>query len=413
VMIEPDETFFVNLSQPQDGTIADSQAIGTILNDDTTSVQFSTDAITVNETDGSVQATILRVGDLSQPFTAFYSTFDFSASERSDYNAALGTLQFAAGETSKTISIFITDDALVENAESFNIGLSGPNGARTNTPSILTITINSDDVAGSPNPMDTSAFFVRQHYRDFLNRDPDAAGLAFWTNEIESCGANAACREVKRINVSAAFFLSIEFQETGYLVYRAYKSAFGDGTSVNVAGTVPIIRLTEFLSDYQRIGQGVQVGIGNWDQQLDNNTNAYLLEFVQRSRFLASFPVAMSAQEFVEKLDLRAGGVLSVEEQAQLVAMLGSTPEDPMKRAAVLRKVAEDGDLSRNEFNRAFVLMQFYGYLRRNPNDQPDFNFGGWKFWLDKLNEFGGNFVQAEMVKGFLLSGEYRGRFGN
>src|SRR6185369_16436351 len=76
--------------------------------------------------------------------------------------------------------------------------------------------------------VDDSANFVRHHYLDFLNREPDAAGLNFWTGEIEQCGGDAQCREVKRVNVSAAFFLSIEFQETGFLAYRAYKAAFGN-----------------------------------------------------------------------------------------------------------------------------------------------------------------------------------------
>jgi hypothetical protein len=54
-----------------------------------------------------------------------------------------------------------------------------------------------------PNQIDDTAFFVRQHYRDFLNRDPDADGLAFWTNEITSCGVDPQCIELKRINDSA------------------------------------------------------------------------------------------------------------------------------------------------------------------------------------------------------------------
>jgi hypothetical protein len=78
----------------------------------------------------------------------------------------------------------------------------------------------------------------------------------------------------------------------------------------------------------------------------------------------------------------------------------------------VLRSVAEDADLKSTEFNKAFVLMQYFGYLRRNPNDAPDADFGGFNFWLNKLNSFGGNFVNAEMVKAFILSGEYRQRFG-
>ncbi len=58
--------------------------------------------------------------------------------------------------------------------------------------------------------------------------------------------------------------------------------------------------------------------------------------------------------------------------------------------------------------------MQYYGYLRRNPNDAPEagLDFAGYAFWLAKLDEFGGDFVRAEMVKAFLSSIEYRGRFG-
>jgi hypothetical protein len=291
--------------------------------------------------------------------------------------------------------------------------LSTPSGALQGTPATATVTVADNDAQPpSTNPIDATDFFVRQHYHDFLNREPDAAGLQFWTQEIEQCGADAQCREVKRINVSAAFFLSIEFQNTGYLVYRAYKAAYGDATSPAVPGTVPVIRLHEFLEDSRRIGQGVVVNVGDWEQQLEANKQSYALEFVRRQRFADAYPLSMTADAFVSKLDQNAGGVLSASEKAQLVSMLGPTPGDASKRAAVLRAVAEDVDLRQAEFNRAFVLMQYYGYLRRNPDDPQDSNFAGWKFWLDKLNEFNGNYVQAEMVKAFLDSIEYKRRFG-
>ena len=120
----------------------------------------------------------------------------------------------------------------------------------------------------------------------------------------------------------------------------------------------------------------------------------------------------MSADVFVTELDRRAGGVLSADEMAQLVAALAPDPSDVQQRARVLRAVAEDADLQQAEFTRAFVLMQYYGYLRRNPDDSPDTDYGGWAFWLEKLDRFGGNFVQAEMVWAFLSSIEYRQRFG-
>jgi hypothetical protein len=80
-------------------------------------------------------------------------------------------------------------------------------------------------------------------------------------------------------------------------------------------------------------------------------------------------------------------------------------------RAQVLRAVAEDPNLNSADFNRAFVLMQYFGYLRRNPNDAPDSDYTGFDFWLGKLNQFNGNYINAEMVKAFIVSGEYRGRF--
>jgi hypothetical protein len=409
--VEADEKFFVNLSSPFNATLADAQGVGSILNDDT-SVQFSAGAQAVNETDGSIQVFITRVGLLSGVSTVNYLTRDGAASERSDYNPALGTLRFAPNETSKTVTIFITDDALVESPETFSVALSNPNGCAIGSPSVASITINSDDVTAGPNPADSSSFFVRQHYRDFLNREPDEAGLNFWTGEVEGCGQNAECREVKRINVSAAFFLSIEFQETGYFVYRIYKAAYGDTTSPNVAGPVPGLRLQEFLPDSQRIGQGVQVGIGDWQQQLEANKQAYLVEFVTRPRFTVAFPATLTPAQFVDQLNRNAGAVLSPAERDALVSELAGAPDQTQGRAAALRGVAEEAELRRREQNRAFVLMQYYGYLRRNPDDTPDSDFSGWKFWLSKLEQFGGNFVQAEMVKAFISSTEYRQRFG-
>ena len=189
---------------------------------------------------------------------------------------------------------------------------------------------------GAPtlNPLDTTGFFVRQHYVDFLNREPDPSGLNFWANQISSCGADAACVEVKRINVSASFFLSIEFQGTGYLVARIYKAAYGDasGTSTFHGAhqlPVPIVRFNEFLSDTQEIGRGVIVNQGNWQQQLEDNKNTFTNEFVQRSRFTTALPLSMTAAQFVDALNTNAGNPLSEAERNQLVNDLSTGAKSP------------------------------------------------------------------------------------
>ena len=280
---------------------------------------------------------------------------------------------------------------------------AGPYTIRMQDVTVTTIV----QVPIDPVPPFVPADFVRQHYQDFLNRQPDVAGLNFWTNEITSCGSNVQCAETKYINVSAAFFLSIEFQETGYLVYRMHKSAFGNLPS----GPIPV-RFNEFRNDAQLIGSGVQVGIGNWEAQLETNKQAYALAFVQRADFLASYPTTLTAFEIVTRMNQLAGSVLSTTERNELIALLGANPADSLKRAQVLRAIAENAQLRRAEFNRAFVLMQYFGYLRRNPNESPDRDFGGYSFWLNKLDSFGGNFIAAEMVKAFISSIEYRRRFG-
>jgi hypothetical protein len=377
----------------------------------------------VSEGARTLEVEVVREGDTSGLATVDYATSDTAganpcyststgiASSRCDYISTLGTLRFAAGETSKIIAIPIIDDVYAEDDETFRITLSNITGAMPFTTFVTLTIVDNETVNGSINPIDEAGFFVRQHYLDFLNREPDPDGLAFWKDQITQCGSDAACIELKRINVSAAFFLSIEFQETGYLVYRVYKSAFGNLTSP-VGAPVPV-RFTEFLGDTQQMAQGVQVGIGNWQAQLETNKQAFTLAFVQRGDFLAAFPNSLTADQFVTQLDNNAGGVLSAAEKANLVAMLGTTPADVTKRASVLRSVAEDQDLNNAEKNKAFVLMQYFGYLRRNPNDPPEpgLNFNGYNFWLGKLNQFNGNFVNADMVKAFIVSTEYRQRF--
>lgn len=262
------------------------------------------------------------------------------------------------------------------------------------------------------NKIDDPQFFVTQHYRDFLNREPDAGGLSFWVNEITSCGTNTQCIQVKRVNVSAAFFLSIEFQETGYLVYKFYKAAYG-----NLPGAPVPVRLNEFLPDTQQIGQGVVVGVGDWTIRLEDNKRVFAAQFVARSRFTTAFPTSSTPAQFVDALFVNAGVTPTPGQRQAAIDEFGgaSMSADTAARGRALRRVAENPTLGQQELNRAFVLMQYFGYLRRNPNDAPEqgLNFDGFNFWLSKLNQFNGNYVTAEMVKAFLTSGEYRQRFGS
>jgi hypothetical protein len=145
-----------------------------------------------------------------------------------------------------------------------------------------------------------------------------------------------------------------------------------------------------------------------------NNKQAYALEFVQTPRFIKAFPATLTPAAFVDQLNQNAGDVLSPSERAAVINLFGDAADstNTTARAQAVRQIAEDPDLYNAEFNRAFVLAEYFGYLRRNPNDAPDIDYTGYDFWVTKLNQFHGNYIDAEMVKAFINSIEYQQRFG-
>ncbi|HEX8560253.1 MAG TPA: DUF4214 domain-containing protein [Pyrinomonadaceae bacterium] len=252
-------------------------------------------------------------------------------------------------------------------------------------------------VAPAASAIDGGCFFVAQHYRDFLSREPDGAGFAFWTGDLDACGADAACRELKRVNVSAAFFLSIEFQNTGYYVYRLYRAALGRAAAY-----------AEFAPEAAWLGRRVVVGSDEpWQLRLNSDKDDFTHAFVGRQEFVARYN-GLTNEQYVDKLLETADFPHTRAERDALVADLTNCPYTIgcPTRATVLRKVVEHPALDRRLFNEAFVRMQYFGYLRRDPDPE------GFRFWLDKLERFGGDYIAAEMVKAFISSDEYRRRFG-
>jgi len=267
----------------------------------------------------------------------------------------------------------------------------------TNTP----ITINDSD------------FFVNQQYTDFLSRFPDQSGFDFWVNQITSCGSNQVCIDGQRDNTSGAFFLSIEHQETGFLAVRMYKVAYGDAVGTSTFGgthnlPVPIIRRSEYLPDQLQLSNGVIIGQPGALQQLEANKVAYANDFVNRARFTTAYPAGMANTTFVDTLNANSGNAL---DSTQRTNMINGLNGGTLTRAQAVRQIAEDSDMVNSEKNKAFVLQQYLGYLRRDPNSGQDTDYTGYDFWLQKLNNHGGDFHAAQMVRSFIVSGEYLNRF--
>ena len=233
------------------------------------------------------------------------------------------------------------------------------------------------------NPIDDPAFFIRQHYVDFFSREPEAGGFTYWVEGlINQCGGQSACMKEIRHRISAAFFISDEFQRTGYFVYLLYKATTGARPTY-----------AEFIQDRIRI-------IDRAD--LEASKRAFVAEWVERAAFKQASPATLTPDEFANKLYDTAKLFPYSAERLHMAEMLKS---GAWTRADALRALIETAELKQREYNAAFVLMQYFGYLQRNPDE------AGYQFWLDVVSNRDVNNYLG-MVQAFVNSPEYRARFG-
>jgi cytochrome c peroxidase len=363
-------------------------------------VQFAQPGAVVAEDYASVTLTVNRNGNSAAPASVEYRSVTAPAlqgcevvnglaDQRCDYVLTSGTLNFAAGETAKSFTLIVNEDSYVEGPELVTIELNNPAGAAIGANGNIKIAIADDDTELPANPIDNSQNFVQQQYHDFLARRPDAGGLDFWTGQITGCAPQPSCLESRRIGVSAAFFISQEFQETGYFVYRLYRAAFGTFTSNPTQANVNYL---DYMGDRNRV-------VGGPD--LEQQRQAFALAFTQRARFLNEYPLTLTNEQFVNRLFDKAGLTpFTAERQAEIQAM-----NQGRTRAQVLRNVIDIPAFSNREYNPAFVLAQYFDYLRRDPDA------GGYNFWLNVLTQNPQRF--QGMVCAFITSREYQERFGS
>jgi hypothetical protein len=403
--LEPDETFTVNLTDAKNSTLSRSQATGTITNDDA-SVQLSSSTFTVNETDqsGFAAITVTRTGATAPAFTVDFLTSDNSAStpcqtngngiasDRCDYATAVGTLRFASGEMTKTIQIPLVNDAYVEPDETFIITLRNPQAVSLGT-SNSTVTIKSDDTqSASQNPIDNQGFFIKQQYIDFLGRVAEQGGFDFWMNRMNNCPVGDVC---DRIDTSKRFFQSDEFQERGFYVYRLYDA---------VLGRLP--KYAEFVPDVARLNGFQTVA----EQRQSKDT--YLLGFITSQEFQTLYGAYISSDGqfadpvgFVNALCAKAG--ITPASKQTLINNLQTGVRDPAHTVEDFILTPEMSGIGTKYYDRGFITMQYFGYLRRDPEPS------GFDFWVGQL--IGPNAPHKQdyrfMVGGFLQSDEYCFRF--
>jgi hypothetical protein len=342
-----------------------------------------------------------------------YATSDVGARQRTDYTLAAGTLTFNPGDTSKTFPVLIVDDLYVEGNETLNLTFSNPTGgAQLNTPSVATLTIiDNDSVPPITNPLDNARFFVQQHYYDFLSRYPDSGGWDFWTNTITQCGSDPVCIRNKRIDVSNAFFYELEYQQTGSYVFRLYRAAFGNNQpfpnpdTSNQTESQKLPSYDVFAHDRARVLGGANLAQGQLDL-----ANA----LVQRAEFLSKYAASLDGPSFVDAVLATIKSDTGVDLSSQRSALIDLFNSGG--RGAVMYRLADDNGQTNpinnrafidEEYNRAFVATQYFGYLRR------DSDIGGFLFWLGQVSSepLRDTTKQHAMVCSFVTSAEYQQRF--
>lgn len=356
-----------------------------------TTLQFSAPNYSASESAGGIQITVARSGDTAGAATVNYTTDDSTAvlncatdttgiaSSRCDYATSLDTLNFAPGEITKSFTIPVVDDSHLEAAETFTVSLKNSAGAALGATTTAQLTIINDDGGQSPsNPIDGSPLFVRQHYIDFLSREPEQAGLDAWLSVLNRCGTgDPACDPIE---VSASFLRSDEFQFKGYFVYRFYKATLGR-----------LPRYVEIIPDMRRLA-------GATGDEVIARRDAFTTEWVERAVFKAMYDGLPNAA-FVDKLLTTASVQLSNKD-----ALISDLNSGAKTRAQVVRAVVESPEVNAREYNGAFVAMQYFGYLRRDPETE------GFDAWLGVIERNPADY--RTMVHGFVTSVEYRLRFG-
>ncbi len=355
----------------------------------TPAISLSAANYNVLENGNQVTVTFTRLGDTTGIASVRYASSDSAglnncnlvngiASARCDYANVVGLVTFASGESLKTISIPLVDDAYAEGNESFTLSLSNASGAGLGTVSTATITINDNEVANGSNPIEVTSFFVREHYIDFLGREPDPAGYTGWQSVINNCApGDTSC---DRVHVSGAFYQSPEFQQRGYFVYRFYSVSFGRKPDY-----------AEFLPDIARVSGFLS------NEQLEAARVAFVADFIARPAFATKYDGLGNAQ-FVDTLVATAGVTLTVKQD-----LIDALNNGTKTRAQVLREIVENTVVTQKFFNQAFVVMQYFGYLRRDPDI-------AYLNWIQELDTTGN---ARTMINGFVNSLEYRARFGN
>lgn len=181
-----------------------------------------------------------------------------------------------------------------------------------------------------------------------------------------------------------------EFPAIAFELYRLRKVAFGSPPAY-----------ADFLSDLRKLGREVHVGASGWREILEKNKRALCDEWIGRGPFQERYE-GMNDTQYVAALFENAQLSSTEHERAALTAELAGAREN---RASILRRIGDDRRLYRRDYKAAYVLCHYFAYLRRNPEDLPDHDLAGYKFWLTQLER---SSDYRGLTRAFIEADEYK-----
>jgi hypothetical protein len=180
------------------------------------------------------------------------------------------------------------------------------------------------------------------------------------------------------------------FPSIAFALYRLHKVAFG--------GRPPY---DDFMTELRQMGRQVHVDQTGWRETVEHNKQALIDDWTAEPRFKERYN-DISDEGYVTALFRNAGLTPSDADRTSFVDALTAGRET---RSSLLRRIASDPHLYEREYNAAYVLCHYFSYLRRNPDDAPDYDLAGYDFWrgqLDRTRDYRG------VTRAFIEADEYK-----
>lgn len=247
----------------------------------------------------------------------------------------------------------------------------------------------------------------RVDYESFLARAVASGRLRFIRSFGDRDDLYAVVKTEPQAQTEAAMPFVVEVKDWGELIEKDPVNLLGQYRSWSQAvyrfyvasfGRMP--RYSEFLPVAQEISHGITVDAPEAPEQLNNRMRQFAASWVELTKFKALYK-DVGNKAYIDALTRNAGITIDAAERE---AMIDKLNRGTMTRGEVILSIVNSKAFVEKENARSLVLLHYFGYFHRNPDDPPDNNLNGFNFWIKEVQKSGGSSILAGA---FLESIEY------